>query len=182
MRHKDLGIWQTWTWAQVLDEVRAFSVGLAELGLKRGDKFADHRLQPAAALLGDVRRRRRSAPCRCRSMPTRSPTRWPMCSSTPRSTHRGRRGPGAGRQAPLDRRPAAAALRHIIYDEPRGLRDYDHAPAASWIDDVQTLGREKLAATRRGCARWEAASRGRARAAISPSSSTPRARPAGRRA
>ena len=40
MRHKDLGIWQSWTWAQVLDEVRAFSVGLAELGLKRGDKFA----------------------------------------------------------------------------------------------------------------------------------------------
>jgi long-chain acyl-CoA synthetase len=40
MRHKDLGIWQSWTWAQVLDEVRAFSVGLEELGLKRGDKFA----------------------------------------------------------------------------------------------------------------------------------------------
>ena len=39
MRHKDLGIWQTWTWAQMLEEVRAFSVGLAELGLKRGDKF-----------------------------------------------------------------------------------------------------------------------------------------------
>ena len=40
MRHKDLGIWQAWTWAQMLEEVRAFSVGLAELGLKRGDKFA----------------------------------------------------------------------------------------------------------------------------------------------
>ena len=39
MRQKDLGIWQTWTWAQMLDEVRAFSLGLAELGLKRGDKF-----------------------------------------------------------------------------------------------------------------------------------------------
>ncbi len=39
MRHKDLGIWQTWTWAQMLEEVRAFSVGLSELGLKRGDKF-----------------------------------------------------------------------------------------------------------------------------------------------
>jgi long-chain acyl-CoA synthetase len=37
MRHKDLGIWQAWTWAQVLDEVRAFSVGLEEIGLKRGD-------------------------------------------------------------------------------------------------------------------------------------------------
>src|SRR5215204_2640557 len=34
VRHKDLGIWQTWTWAQVLDEVRAFSVGLQEVGLK----------------------------------------------------------------------------------------------------------------------------------------------------
>ena len=40
MRHKDLGIWQSWTWAQMLEEVRAFSVGLEELGLKRGDKFA----------------------------------------------------------------------------------------------------------------------------------------------
>src|SRR5262245_65244140 len=39
-RHKDLGIWQAWTWAQVLEEVRAFSVGLQELGLKRDDKVA----------------------------------------------------------------------------------------------------------------------------------------------
>ena len=40
MRHKDLGIWQSWDWAQVLDEVRAFSAGLSELGLKRGDNYA----------------------------------------------------------------------------------------------------------------------------------------------
>ena len=40
IRHKDLGIWQTWTWEEMLEEVRAFSVGLAELGLKRGDHFA----------------------------------------------------------------------------------------------------------------------------------------------
>src|SRR5215470_5339080 len=40
IRHKDLGIWRTWTWAQVRDEVAAFSAGLAELGLKRGDNFA----------------------------------------------------------------------------------------------------------------------------------------------
>src|ERR1700736_4014039 len=40
IRHKDLGIWQTWTWTQVLEEVTALSVGLDELGLKRGDKFA----------------------------------------------------------------------------------------------------------------------------------------------
>jgi long-chain acyl-CoA synthetase len=40
MREKDLGIWQTWTWADVLEEVRALSVGLHELGLKRGDRLA----------------------------------------------------------------------------------------------------------------------------------------------
>jgi len=39
-RHKDLGIWQVWTWARVLEEVRAFSVGLREVGLKRDDKVA----------------------------------------------------------------------------------------------------------------------------------------------
>jgi long-chain acyl-CoA synthetase len=39
-RQKDLGVWQAWTWSQVLDEVRAFSVGLADLGLMRDDKLA----------------------------------------------------------------------------------------------------------------------------------------------
>ena len=28
-REKDLGIWQTWTWRQVADEVRALACGLA---------------------------------------------------------------------------------------------------------------------------------------------------------
>jgi long-chain acyl-CoA synthetase len=40
MRHKDFGIWQTWTWADMLAEVRGFSIGLQALGLKRGDKVA----------------------------------------------------------------------------------------------------------------------------------------------
>ncbi len=40
MRHKDFGIWQTWTWAEMLNEVRSFSIGLKALGLKRGDKVA----------------------------------------------------------------------------------------------------------------------------------------------
>ena len=40
MREKDLGIWQVWSWAQVLDEIRPFTLGLAELGIARGDKVA----------------------------------------------------------------------------------------------------------------------------------------------
>ena len=40
MREKEFGIWQSWTWAEVLDEVRSLACGLAAAGLKRGDKLA----------------------------------------------------------------------------------------------------------------------------------------------
>jgi long-chain acyl-CoA synthetase len=40
MREKALGIWQTWTWRQMYDEVRALAGGLAAMGLVRGDKVA----------------------------------------------------------------------------------------------------------------------------------------------
>ena len=39
IREKEFGIWQTWTWAQVADEIKAFASGLAALGFKRGDKL-----------------------------------------------------------------------------------------------------------------------------------------------
>ncbi len=40
IRENDYGIWQTWTWGQVAEEVRALACGLAAIGLKRGDKIA----------------------------------------------------------------------------------------------------------------------------------------------
>ncbi len=40
MREKDFGIWQTWTWAEVADEVRNLACGLAASGYQRGDKLA----------------------------------------------------------------------------------------------------------------------------------------------
>ncbi len=40
MREKYLGIWQVWTWAQVLDEVIALSLGYKEFGVKEGDLIA----------------------------------------------------------------------------------------------------------------------------------------------
>src|SRR5438105_14403848 len=49
IREKDLGIWQTWTWGEFGDEVRALACGLAALGVKRGEHFA---------LVGDNRPRR----------------------------------------------------------------------------------------------------------------------------
>src|SRR5690606_13413392 len=39
-RHKGLGIWQTWTWAEVYEHVRCLAVGLERLGLKHGEAIA----------------------------------------------------------------------------------------------------------------------------------------------
>ncbi|MBV1927138.1 MAG: AMP-binding protein, partial [Rhodobacteraceae bacterium] len=36
-RHKRLGIWREFTWSDVLDRVRAFALGLEEMGVSRGD-------------------------------------------------------------------------------------------------------------------------------------------------
>jgi long-chain acyl-CoA synthetase len=40
MREKHLGIWQSWTWSDVAEQVRALACGLAEMGFKRGDNLA----------------------------------------------------------------------------------------------------------------------------------------------
>ena len=56
MRHKDLGIWQTWTWSKVLEIVRAYAVGLNRLGLETRRNHRHRRRQPAETLLvGDGR-------------------------------------------------------------------------------------------------------------------------------
>ena len=78
-----------------------------------------------------------------------------------------------------DRLPALA---HIIYDEPRGLRDYDHTRLKSDRRGAEGSARERLARDPRcGCALGGIGRRGQG-LAISPSCSTLRARPAGRRA
>ncbi|HUU72170.1 MAG TPA: AMP-binding protein [Burkholderiales bacterium] len=40
VREKDLGIWQSWSWKEVADEVRWLACGLAARGLKRGMNIA----------------------------------------------------------------------------------------------------------------------------------------------
>ena len=107
MRHKDLGIWQSWTWGQVLEEVRAFSVGLEELGLKRGDKFA---------VIGSNRPRLYWAMCAGQALgavpvPIYADSRRRrdgLCARARRRHGRGGGEPGAGRQGAVDRRPPDA--------------------------------------------------------------------------
>ncbi len=142
LRHKDLGIWQTWTWAQVLDEVRAFAVGLAELGVKRDDKIA---------IIGANKPRLYWAMCAAQSL---GAVPVPLYADSVADEmayvleHAEATVAVAENQEQVDKIISVSdrlpRLKHVIYDEPRGLRDYDHS-RLTWIDDVQTKGREKLA-------------------------------------
>ena len=40
MRHKDFGIWQSWTWSEQKAQVRSLALGLQALGVRHGDKIA----------------------------------------------------------------------------------------------------------------------------------------------
>jgi long-chain acyl-CoA synthetase len=152
VRHKDLGIWQSWTWEQVLDEVRAFSVGLEEIGLKRGDKFA---------VIGSNRPRLYWAMCAGQAL---GAIPVPIYADSVADEmayvlgHAEVTVAVAENQEQVDKVLSIAervpSLRHMVYDEPRGLRDYDRAKLG-WIDDVQNVGREKLRDRARAAA-WDA--------------------------
>ena len=152
MRHKDLGIWQSWTWAQIFEEVRALSVGLQELGLKRGDTFA---------VIGSNRPRLYWAMCAGQAL---GAIPVPIYADSVADEmayvleHAGVTLAVVENQEQVDKvlsiSDRLSTLRHMVYDEPRGLRDYDRAKL-SWIDDTQKVGREKLGQPAR-LAAWEA--------------------------
>jgi long-chain acyl-CoA synthetase len=141
MRHKDLGIWQTWTWDAVLDEVRALSLGLADLGLSRGDKVA---------IVGTNRPRLYWAMCAAQAL---GAVPVPIYADSVADEmayvleHAEVTIAVAEDQEQVDKilsiSDRLTRLTHILYDEPRGLRDYDHA-RLQWITDVQARGRKKL--------------------------------------
>jgi long-chain acyl-CoA synthetase len=152
IRHKDLGIWQTWTWAQVLDEVTALSVGLDELGLRRGDKFA---------VIGANRPRLYWAMCAGQALgavpvPVYADSVADEMASV--LDHAEACLAVVEDQEQVDKVLSVSErlpkLGQMLYDEPRGLRDYDHSRLKS-IDEVQRIGRQALAADASRRARWE---------------------------
>jgi len=152
-RHKDLGIWQVWTWPQVLNEVRAFSLGLSNLGLKREDKLA---------IIGTNRPRLYWAMCASQAL---GAVPVPIYADSVAEEmvyildHAEVTIAVVEDQEQVDKLLASAErlprLSYIIYDEPRGLRGYDHS-RLKWISDVQALGRESLQADPECLRRWEA--------------------------
>jgi len=142
MRHKDLGIWQTWTWAQALEIVRAYAAGLHRLGLKRGETIAIvganrpklYWSVTAAQMLGAV------------PVPVYADAVADELSYV--LAHAEVRFAAVEDQEQVDKILSVSdrlpKLETMVYDQPKGLRDYDHNNLRA-IDDVIADGRKALA-------------------------------------
>jgi long-chain acyl-CoA synthetase len=140
-REKDLGIWQTWTWSQVADEVRALALGLYILGLKRGERIAiigDNRPQlywtfAAAQSLGAI-------PVPIYQDAVADEMAYVLAHAEVTLAV-------VENQEQVDKVLSIAdrvpALRRVVYKDQRGLKKYDHARLHS-LADVQELGRKEL--------------------------------------
>jgi len=151
MRHKDLGIWREWTWAAVCAEVQAFSIGLLELGLKPGDKVA---------IIGANRPKLYwsfSAIQSIGGIPV------PMYSDAVADEmvyvleHAGVRFAICQDQEQIDKvlsvQEQLPLLEKLMYDEPRGLRDYDPELILS-VDEVQKRGRQAVERDSNQAVKW----------------------------
>lgn len=138
VREKDLGIWQSWSWSDVRDIIRDYSLGLKELGLQKGDKVAivgsnRPRLywsMVAAQAVGAV-----PVPVYADSVAEEMSYVLGHAEITFAVVED---------QEQVDKllsmEDNVSTLREIIYDEPRGLRDYDHSHLHHF-ESVQALGR-----------------------------------------
>ena len=141
MRHKDLGIWQSWTWREVLEIVRAYAVGLHNLGVKRGETIAivggnRPRLYwsvMAAQMLGAV-------PVPVYADAVADELAFVLAHADVRFAAVEDQEQVDKIQSVMSRVPR---LEMMVYDEKRGLRDYDHSRLRS-MEDVIADGRKAL--------------------------------------
>jgi long-chain acyl-CoA synthetase len=142
MRHKDLGIWQTWTWSQVLDIVRAYAVGLHRLGVKHGETVAivgGNRPKlywsvMATQMLGAI-------PVPVYADAVADELAYVLAHADVRFA-------AVEDQEQVDKiisvKERLPKLQELFYDERRGLRDYDHSHLHP-MDDIIADGRKALA-------------------------------------
>jgi long-chain acyl-CoA synthetase len=143
IREKDLGIWLSWTWAQVADEVRAIAGGLAARGFRRGQTIAiigDNRprlywTMMAAQCLGGI-------PVPLYQDAVAQEMLFVLENAEIEFA-------AVEDQEQVDKMleilPRAPALRHIVYDDPRGMRNYRDPQLVSF-EALQEAGRAFLQA------------------------------------
>ncbi len=138
LREKYLGIWQTWSWSQTMLEVREVACGLAALGFKRGDNLAiigDNRPQlymafASAQCLGGV-----AVPMYQDAVAEEmtyvldnAEIKFAIVEDQEQVDKL------------LEAREKNSHVSHIIFSDPRGLRNYS-APGLQSLESLRELGR-----------------------------------------
>nr|WP_235816318.1 long-chain fatty acid--CoA ligase [Phaeovulum vinaykumarii] len=137
-REKEFGIWQSWTWVQAAEEIRALALGMLSIGVERGDHVA---------IIG------RNRPMHYWSMVAAQ-----MCGAVPVPLyqdavaeemayvldHCGARFVVCGDQEQVDKvlevEDRVPEIKHILYTDKRGMRKYDHSRMNA-LSDLQAEGR-----------------------------------------
>jgi long-chain acyl-CoA synthetase len=139
MREKDLGIWQSWSWRQVGEQVRDLACGLNALGFRRGENLAiigDNRPQlywamAAAQALGSV-------PVPLYQDAIADEMAYILDDADVRVAV-------VEDQEQVDKlleiKHRLPRLETILYEDPRGMRNYKH-PFLHAYAEVQRLGRK----------------------------------------
>ena len=141
IREKDLGIWQSYTWSDYLEQARLIALGLAALGFSRGDKTAvvgDNRPQLYWAMLATqalggvpVPLYQDSIEREMEYIVDHAEARFAVVED----------------QEQVDKllhvRERCPALEWIVYDDPRGLRHYKDERLLS-LEELQERGRKFL--------------------------------------
>lgn len=122
IREKGLGIWQTWTWTEAADEIRALACGLKDMGLNEGDTvvicgdnrphlyFAMTSIQAAGGIPVPVYQD--SVAEEMRYIYEHAEARFSIVENQEQV------------DKILEIKDQIPTLEHIIYNDPRGLRNY----------------------------------------------------------
>mgnify|MGYP001253417021 FL=1 len=134
-REKEFGIWQTWSWAQALNEAENFALGLIELGVEPGD---------FVAILG---RNRPDLYLAMIAIQMVGATPVPQYQDSVAEemeyvlAHCGAKYVIAGDQEQVDKileiESKLPDFQQMIYLDGRGLRKYDHSKLHSFVSIVE---------------------------------------------
>ncbi|WP_068115735.1 long-chain fatty acid--CoA ligase [Tropicimonas marinistellae] len=137
-REKEYGIWQSWTWAETLQEIEWLAMGFLALGMERGDHVAiigrnrpDHYWAMVAAQM-------------CGAVPV------PLYQDAVAEEmayvlgHCGARFVVCGDQEQVDKvidvQDELHQIDHVLYHDKRGMRKYDHEHL-NWLSDIRDEGK-----------------------------------------
>jgi long-chain acyl-CoA synthetase len=137
-REKEFGIWQSWTWAEAAEEIQAIAFGFLALGVEKGDHIAIVGRNRPAMYWSMV------AAMKVGAVPVPMYQDAVAEEMTYALDHSGARFVVCGDQEQVDKvievQETVHQIEHIIYQDARGLRKYDHSKLHS-LASVQAEGR-----------------------------------------